>query len=127
MSVNYSSGQFYDPADEWAVPPMSAVDKQRIAGELEAQRGFERARERFERREQDRIRQEIRRQRQQDMGVGYLVYLARRHGRLSQGDLARRMRTNQASISTWEAGRQLPTLRTMERLLSRPAFSSSSG
>jgi DNA-binding transcriptional regulator YiaG len=116
VSFGDRAAPFYDPADDWAVVPMTPDDKQRIADELEARELFERARERADRREQETIRKEIGRQRQQDMGVGYLIYVARRHGRLSQGDLARRMRTSQASISTWEAGRQLPTLWTMERV-----------
>jgi ribosome-binding protein aMBF1 (putative translation factor) len=107
---------YTDPVDEWAVPPMTEEDKQRIAGELESQRRFEQAREKHKDEEASRTRKAIRRERQQDMGVGYLIYVARRHAGLSQGDLARRMQTTQAAISTWEAGRQLPTLRTMERV-----------
>ena len=103
-------------ADDWSTELPTNQDKQRLADSLEAEKRYERARERMDRRERSRIRRETRRQRQEDMGVGYLVYVARLHSRLSQRDLARRMRTSQSAISNWEAGRQLPTLLTMERV-----------
>jgi transcriptional regulator with XRE-family HTH domain len=98
----------------WATDPVTAEDKARIGLDLEADRKLARAVERVERRDMQRRRKELRRQRQEDMGVGYLIYVARKHSRLSQGRLARRMHTSQSSISRWEAGAQLPTLQTMQ-------------
>jgi transcriptional regulator with XRE-family HTH domain len=65
------------------------------------------------RRERERARDERRKlhaMRQQDMGLGYLVYCARRWGRLSQTDLARDMGTTRQNVSRWERGDRAPSL-----------------
>lgn len=61
-------------------------------------------------------RQLEREQRQRDMGIGYLVWVAREHGRLSQRDLARRIGSSRTAISRWESGRQIPSVRSLQKV-----------
>jgi transcriptional regulator with XRE-family HTH domain len=49
--------------------------------------------------------------------VGDLLRRARRRAGLTQRDLARAAHTSQAAIARYEAGRVLPELRTLDRLL----------
>ena len=73
--------------------------------DLEAlRRRFETARERLERQERSKARKARRERFQRDMGIGYLLYVARRHRRFSQDELARRMRTSRTVITRWEQG-----------------------
>jgi len=44
------------------------------------------------------------------MGLGYLIYCARRWARKSQTDLARAMGTSRQNISRWERGDRAPSL-----------------
>ena len=68
-------------------------------------------------RDEQREKRKARRERfQRDMGIGYLFYVARRHRRLTQRQLASRMRTSRTVVSRWEAGGRLPTLMSMEKL-----------
>jgi transcriptional regulator with XRE-family HTH domain len=97
-------------------PPMTDEARALYAEALEAERRFERAREKAADRAASRIREAVRQERLEDMGVGYMIYVARSHSKLSQRELARGMQTTQSAVSNWEAGRQLPTLRTMERV-----------
>jgi DNA-binding transcriptional regulator YiaG len=55
-------------------------------------------------------RKAIRDMRQEDMGLGYLVYCARRVGRMSQAQLARRIGTSRQNISRWERNGRAPSL-----------------
>ncbi len=57
-----------------------------------------------------------REQAQEDRGIGFLVWVARREARMLQADLARRLRTSRAAVSRWEAGRKYPSLLTLERV-----------
>ncbi|MEA2451471.1 MAG: hypothetical protein QOG04_181 [Actinomycetota bacterium] len=49
-----------------------------------------------------------------DLGLGYLVYCARRFSRLSQGRLATKINATQPSVSNWELGKRLPSLTALE-------------
>lgn len=67
------------------------------------------------RREKKRRKRRGERERnQRDMGIGYLIQVARLRRRMSQGRLAKKMRTSRSAVARWEAGAQLPTLRTMQ-------------
>lgn len=46
-----------------------------------------------------------------------LIRLARRHGRLSQRELAHRSGTSQAAIAAYESARRQPTLETLARIV----------
>ncbi|MEA2508128.1 MAG: Helix-turn-helix domain [Actinomycetota bacterium] len=80
------------------------------------QRRYESVRERLERQEKSRERKARRERYQREMGVGYLIYVARRYRRLSQAELARRIRTARSVIPRWESGGRLPSLLTLERI-----------
>jgi transcriptional regulator with XRE-family HTH domain len=51
------------------------------------------------------------------MDTGITLRDARRRGRLTQADLARRAGTSQATISAYENGRKRPSVETLARLL----------
>jgi transcriptional regulator with XRE-family HTH domain len=53
---------------------------------------------------------------QREMGLGYLIYTARRYRRLSQTRLGSEMRTSRNVISRWESGERLPSLLTLEKV-----------
>jgi transcriptional regulator with XRE-family HTH domain len=57
-----------------------------------------------------------REQNQRDRGVGYLIWVARTHARMSQGQLARRLQTSRSAVSRWENGHNLPNFFTLERI-----------
>ncbi len=61
--------------------------------------------------ERERARKE---RMQRDMGIGYLVYLARFYARESRRRFARKMGTSESAMTRWEHGLQLPTLLTMQ-------------
>jgi transcriptional regulator with XRE-family HTH domain len=69
------------------------------------------------RREEAATERKMRReQNQRDRGVGYLIWIARKHARMGQSQLARCMGTSRSAISRWENGRHLPNLFTLERI-----------
>jgi transcriptional regulator with XRE-family HTH domain len=80
------------------------------------QRRFESVRERMERQERRRERKARRERFQRDMGIGYLIYVARRYRRMSQGELARKMGTARSVITRWESAGRLPSLLTLEKV-----------
>ena len=104
------------PPEGWTSRPVTKEDKAAFAAGLEADRRFRLAMDKMSRAEASRKRQALRRERQEDMGAGYLIYVARKHSGLRQDVLARRMGTTQSRISHWESGLQLPTLRTLKRV-----------
>lgn len=53
---------------------------------------------------------------QKDMGLGYLIWVARRHARLSQTALAKRIGSSPSAISRWERGSRRPSLTTLQRV-----------
>jgi ribosome-binding protein aMBF1 (putative translation factor) len=64
----------------------------------EQQRRFDAVRQRMVRQEWRREQKARRERFQRDMGIGYLIYVARRYRRMSQGELARRMGTARSVI-----------------------------
>jgi transcriptional regulator with XRE-family HTH domain len=79
-------------------------------------RRYDSARARFERRARSQERKARRDLYQREMGLGYLIYTARRYRRLSQGRLAKEMSTSRNVISRWESGERLPSLLTLEKV-----------
>jgi transcriptional regulator with XRE-family HTH domain len=82
----------------------------------EQQRHFDAVRERMVRQERRREQKARRERFQRDMGIGYLIYVARRYRRMSQGELARKMGTARSVITRWESAGRLPSLLTLERI-----------
>jgi transcriptional regulator with XRE-family HTH domain len=79
-------------------------------------RRFDSAQERWRRQERSRERKARRELFQREMGLGYLVYVARQHRRLSQARLASRIGTSTSVITRWESGGRLPSLLSMEKI-----------
>jgi transcriptional regulator with XRE-family HTH domain len=77
---------------------------------------YDSARARFEREARSKERKASRDLYQREMGLGYLIYTARRFRRLSQSALAREMSTSRTVVSRWESGERLPSLLTLEKL-----------
>lgn len=77
---------------------------------------FRKAREEHRRKAEREAARVERETRQRDMGVGYLIWAARREASLSQSALARRLGTSRQAIGRWERGEQLPTVHTLERV-----------
>jgi transcriptional regulator with XRE-family HTH domain len=110
-----------DPSNAAATAARSETDPtedgEPVDEELEAlRRRFESVRERLERQEKRRDRKARRERFQRDMGLGYLIYVARRYRRLSQAELARRMPTARSAVPRWESGGALPSLLTLEKM-----------
>ncbi|MEX0984791.1 MAG: helix-turn-helix transcriptional regulator [Actinomycetota bacterium] len=57
-----------------------------------------------------------------DMGVGYLILQARSAAGLTQAQLANRIGTSQPTIARWEAGSQIPSVRSLIRLAEATGF-----
>lgn len=79
-------------------------------------RRFDSVLARMQREERRNERKATRDRFQRDMGIGYLLYVARRYRRMPQWELARRMRTSRTVVTRWEKGGRLPTLMTLEKL-----------
>jgi transcriptional regulator with XRE-family HTH domain len=75
---------------------------------------LELAREKAQRRRMQEARRQQREVYQKDMGLGYLLWVARRHARLAQADLARRIGSSPSAISRWERGTRRPSLSTIQ-------------
>jgi len=56
------------------------------------------------------------------LGSGRLIREARRLGRLTQAELARRLGTTQSAVSNWERGRDTPRVDTLARILEACGF-----
>lgn len=56
------------------------------------------------------------------MDAGAIIRDARRHAGLTQEAIARRAGTRQSAVSAYEAGRRLPSLVTLERLVRAAGF-----
>lgn len=48
--------------------------------------------------------------------IAHMIYNARTDAKLSQGELARKMKTNQQSVSRWETGEIMPTAIVLLRI-----------
>ena len=57
-----------------------------------------------------------------EMGVGYLILQARSAAGLTQAELADRIGTSQPTIARWEAGGQLPSVRSLIRVAEATGF-----
>jgi transcriptional regulator with XRE-family HTH domain len=57
-----------------------------------------------------------REQRQRDMGIGYLVYAARKQARKWQADFARLVGVTPSTLCRWEHGERIPTLKSLQRV-----------
>jgi transcriptional regulator with XRE-family HTH domain len=56
------------------------------------------------------------------LGSGHLIREARRLGRLTQAELARRLGTSQSAVSNWERGLDTPRVDTLARILEACGF-----
>ena len=56
------------------------------------------------------------------LGSGRLIREARRLGRLTQAELARRLGTTQSAVSNWERGRDTPRVDSLARILEACGF-----
>lgn len=79
-------------------------------------RRYDSVRARWERQARSQERKARRDLYQREMGLGYLIYTARRYRRLSQTRLAGEMKTSRNVISRWESGERLPSLLTLEKV-----------
>ena len=70
---------------------------------------------RWERQRAARDRRDERRQRQRDMGLGYLIYACRRGTRRSQRTFAERMEVSPGAVCRWESGTRVPGLKMLQR------------
>lgn len=70
---------------------------------------------RWERAKAGRDQRAERRQRQRDMGLGYLIYACRRGTRRSQRTFAQRMEVSPAAVCRWESGTRLPSIKMLQR------------
>lgn len=73
-------------------------------------------RSKWEREEAAETQRREREQNLRDRGYGYLIWIARRHARLTQASLARRIGSSRSAVTRWEQGNQVPSLSTLQRV-----------
>jgi transcriptional regulator with XRE-family HTH domain len=114
-SDRYNDDEEFDLAS-LADPPLEARDK------ASTREKVARSLARWEREKQAQERRDEREQRQRDMGIGYLVWAARRPNRISQRELARRIGVSASALCRWECGTRVPSLRNLQLIAQQNRF-----